>query len=577
MVETKEMPKINLHKNDYSALRTRMDNDFILGMMLNIVDKDTHTNRKFEFPITLNDSMTFMQRSHYLFSSHKMDFEITSGDATKQRDLEAFYNLCLYIADKQLERRGNDPYRSSTNWYNLWRGWICSLWLMYKVGDKLYLPSLADADPRDCTWQYGNKGLAQFSYPLRMDVEAAVKRFPNKNLDINTKSKYVDFECVWTELLELVYLADGTDAGVRGNPVYMKEHNLGFCPGIVTGVPGLPLTFKGQYDYSTTFSYRGESLLAANRKIYPMLDRLASLIASVAHQGWKAPAVLKHDGDADFEEEPGMSGTVTQIPKEAELQAWPFRDLNNALTYLNGLLSSNKQKGGLSEVQYGNLQFQVASLVVAQLKDEESGIFVNHRLANKIHFLQGFENFQKMISTGKFYKVDESLVNLDDAIEIDKSLFEKKFTINIEFMRISPEENITNWTIANQADKYKAEVDILRDIVHDPDPEGTWERKRLSMSENTVPGLREINMLMATAEGSLPEEKKQKLRNALIWRYVNNLIDAPGQNPALSLPGAASQPKMLPEGKGTPEQLSQRGLNQSGQMQQINARRSTGG
>ena len=293
MPEKKNYPKINLHKNDYTSLRQRMDDDFKLGRLLNVVDKDPYTKRKFEFPVQLNDAMTFMQRSHYLFGAHKMNMEITGIDATKQRDIEAFYAVCEYVSDKIRKRTGNDPYRSSTNWYNLWRGWLCSLWLMYKVGDKLYLPSIVDADPRNCTWQYGVKDMAQFSYPLRMDVEEATKRFPDKNLQIKKDDKYVDFECVWNETLELVYLSAGNDVGIKGDPVKMKEHSLGFCPGIVTGVPGIPKSFKGQNDFATEFSYRGESLMSANRKIYPMLDLLGSLIASKAHQGWRSPVVLK--------------------------------------------------------------------------------------------------------------------------------------------------------------------------------------------------------------------------------------------------------------------------------------------
>ena len=561
---------VDLHESDYSQLRQRMDNDYLMAMLIDTVLADTKTKEKYEFPVVLNDAQTFMDRCVAILSADRVNYEFTGVDATIQHQLEDFYELCLYINDEQLALRGENPLRTDQNWYNLYRGWMGSLWLLYEVEGKV-IPSIVPSDPRGMTWEYGARGLKQFSYPARMDALAAEEKYSRK---LKATKKYVDLKCVWTDTHELIYVSSPDAAGVTGEPLKSKEHKLGICPGVISSVPTQPGTLINNEDYSTKLSRRGESIMAPNRQIYPMLNKLASILASIAQAGWKANAVLKSDNKEGFEKDPIGSGKIAQIGKEDSLELWPFRDLSSAMTYLTSILTSNKQKGGLSDINYGQIQFQVASLVVAQLKDDRDGIFVPRRQTNKIHYQQGFNLFRYMAKNGKFYPGDPQMA--DDAIKIDPRLFEKKFKIAINYTSISPEENISNWTIAKQAEGMIPREEILRNIVHHPDPQGAMEKLALQNAHDVVPGLREFDMAMAAAPGHLSEEKKQEIRTDLIMKYIDNILAQPVGQTMPAVPGVASQPK-LDAAPSSPEKVSQKKLNQTGQMDAINARRSAGG
>jgi hypothetical protein len=549
-----------------------MDNDYLMAMLIDTVLADVNTKEKYEFPVVLNDAQTFMDRCVAILSADKVNYEITGVDATIQHKLEDFYELCLYINDEQLALRGMNPLRTDQNWYNLYRGWMGSLWLLYEVEGKI-IPSIVASDPRGMTWEYGARGLKQFSYPARMDTQAAQEKY-GKSLPGD--KKYTDLKCVWTDTHELVYVASPQSVGVSGEPLKSKEHEFGICPGVISSVPTQPSTLINNEGYDTKLSRRGESIMAPNRQIYPMLNKLASILASIAQAGWKANTVLKSDNKEGFEKDPIGSGKIAQIGKEDSLELWPFRDLSSAMTYLTSILTSNKQKGGLSDINYGQIQFQVASLVVAQLKDDRDGIFVPRRQTNKIHYQQGFNIFRYMAKNGKFYPGDPQVINSDDAIAIDPKIFEKKFKISINYTSISPEENISNWTIAKQAEGMIPREEILRDIIHHADPQGAMEKLALQNAHDVVPGLREFDMAMAAAPGNLSEEKKQEIRTDLIMKYIDNILAQPAGQTMPSVPGMASQPK-LQIGPSSPEKVSQKNLNQTGQMDAINARRSAGG
>ena len=565
----------DLRESDYSLLRARMDSDLDIEMLVEYVLKDPKTKQQLRnaFNVTLNDPRTYMERCHSILGADKRRFEITGIDAKYQNELEQWIELCLYVNDEQLSMRGNEPFEDCLNWFILRRGWAGSLWLLYKTADGKVVPSIIPCDPRWMTWEISARGLKQFSYRTRMGLLEAEDKFKKTIPNANGK-KYVNLQCIWDDKNYVVYQAADTPQGTTGDPLEQVEHGFGVCPGVVTPVPTQPMIITGAEDYSTSLSRQGESIMAANRGVYPMLNKVASIMASIAEQSFKSSLVYMGDKEGGFTQDPTAAGGITQIGKDEHIELMPARDLSQALTYLFGMLGTDKQKGGLSDINYGQIQFQVASLVVAQLKDDRDGIFVPRRKAKKTHYRQGFNIFRQMIKNGKFYKADPNVVNVEDAIEFDPALFEKKFIVAVNYTSISPEENISNYTIAAQAKALGIpKKKILRDILHDEDPDETMRQWDLEQAYDVAPMLRPYDMAIATDPGQLTQKQINEDRGRILFDAIRRQLESP--EPLNAMPGVASLPK-IDLNKASPEKISQKRLQQTGQMAAINGQRAGG-
>ncbi len=567
---------IDLRENDYSLLRQRFDTDMSLYYLEKYVLKNPekpNVPMPNSVSLTLNDARTFGDRCMAILGADKRSFDITGVDPTLQKELEKVYKHWLYVNDEQLESKQIEPLEDCINFFDLMRGWIGGIILMYQDGDK-YLPSIIPVDPRWMTWEVGDRGLKQFSYRVRMDKEQAEEQFKRK-FNAGNK-KVVELLCIWDT--NSYYIATSATAPneLSGKPdvFQTKPHNLGICPGVVVPVPTQPLLISGSEDFALSLSRQGESIYAPNRDVYPTINMVASILASIMQEAYISGLVYKGRKEG-FEENPAGAGKYIQINPDEELLLMPARDLTKATEYLFGILGGGKQRGSLSDINYGQISFELSALAVAQLKDDRDGIFVPRRKAKKTFYRRAFNVLRYQVNHGG-YKTD---IEDDDAIEIDKSLFEKKCVINIDFNSVSPEENISNFTIANQAQAIGLPLSkIYRNILHDDDPEGTLGESKLERAYKTVPLLELYDMAIAAAPGKLTEEEINQDRAMILMDTIEKTMQQQeqiGQQVGLNaIPNMASQPKNTTKlNRSSSEKMAQAKLKESGLMNAQNARR----
>ncbi len=562
---------IDLKETDYNLLRDRFDRDLALYYLERFVLKKPDSNDKMpnSLSITLNDAKTFGDMCVSILAADNRSFDITGVDETLQKRLEKEYTHWLYINDEQLEQKQSEPLEDCINFFDLYRGWIGGLVLMYQDGDK-YLPSITPVDPRWMTWEVGDRGLKQFSYRIRMGEEQAEEQFKHDFKTKEKKKKPVDLQCVWDTMN--YYVGTYTDQGnTKLEIIDEKAHNLGICPGIIVPVPTQPLLISGSEDYATSLSRQGESIYSANRDMYPTINMVASILASIMQESYVSSFVYKGRKEG-FDENPTGAGKYVQIDPTEAIELMPARDLNRATEYLFGILGSGKQRGSLSDINYGQISFELSALAVAQLKSGREGIFVPRRKAKKTFYRRAFNILRHQVLHGG-YKTN---IEEDDAIEVDKKLFEQKCVINIDFNSVSPEENISNFTIANQAQALGLPLSkIYRNILHDDDPKGTIREGKLERAYKTVPLLELYDMAIAAAPGNLSEEEINQDRAMILMDTIEKMMARETETGGLNTPpGMASQPKnttML--NRSSSEKMAQAKLKETGLMNSQNAKR----
>lgn len=563
---------ISLQETDYSQLRTRFDNDMALYYLEQYVLLNPETNKPANnsVSITLNDPRTYGDRCLAIMSADTRSFDITGVDKTIQAKLEKVYTHWLYLNDEQLEKQSIESLDDCVNFFDLFRGWIGGLVLMYQDGDK-YLPSILPVDPRWMSWETDDSGLKAFGYRTRALRVAVEEKYKTKLSGVSQNSRFVDLKHIWTRQEYLIYAASDSATGIQGTQLNSIQHGLGICPGVVVDVPTQPMLITGNYDYATALSRQGESIYAPNRDTYPVLNKVASILASIMQEAYMSSIVYKGTKEG-LEGDPTGAGKYLQINPDEEITLMPARDLNRATEYLFGILGSSKQRGSLSDINYGQIAFELSALAVAQLKDDRDGIFTPRRKAKKTFYRRAFNILRHQILHGGF-KTD---IDKDDAISIDKSLFQKKCVVNINFSSISPEENISNFTIANQAQAIGLPLSkIYRNILHDDDPEGTIREARLERAYAQVPLLELYDMAIATDPGGLTEDKINADRALIIMDAINKQLDQPQMPDGTEPAGIASQPKNTAKvGRGSSEKMAQAKLKETGLMNSRNAQRS---
>lgn len=564
---------INLKETNYGMLRDRFDKDMNLYYLekYELLNPETNKPMPNSVSLTLNDARTFGDRCIAILSADKRNFDITGVDPSLQKRLEEVYKHWLYVNDEQLELKLVEPLDDCVNFFDLFRGWIGALVLMYQDGDK-WLPSIVPTDARWMTWEVGDRGLKQFSYRILMEKVQAEEQFKRK---FNTSGKKsVDLQCIWDT--EKYYVGVSTSGSSKQVDIIdEKLHNLGICPGVIVPVPTQPLLISGSEDFATSLSRQGESIYAPNRDVYPTINMVASILASIMQESYVSSFVYKGRKEG-FDQSPAGAGKYIQIDPTEAIELMPARDLNRATEYLFGVLGSGKQRGSLSDINYGQISFELSALAVAQLKDDREGIFVPRRRAKKTFYRRAFNVLRHQVVNGG-YKTD---IDKDDAIEIDESLFKKKCVINIDFHSVSPEENISSFTIANQAQALGLPLSkIYRNILHDDDPEGTLREAKLERAYKTVPLLELYDMAIAAAPGTLSEDEMNQDRAMILMDTIEKMMQQQEQQQTLggglnAVPNVASQPKNTTKlNRSSSEKMAQAKLKESGLTSAQNARR----
>ena len=117
----------------------------------------------------------------------------------------------------------------------------------------------------------------------------------------------------------------------------------------------------------------GECILADNRKIYPIADRYRSLMMQIASDAaWPKPVHTRRPGSAPLSEE--QLGTKQAVSIEMGEKIEYLKASGNALAELQVFMadiSGILQRGGLSNIASGNLQFPLSGYAIYMLKELE--------------------------------------------------------------------------------------------------------------------------------------------------------------------------------------------------------------
>ncbi len=361
---------------DNARLFERMDHDYDLWRNADFDGAGTgyHT-------YTSNDARTFGRKAVSILSGATMTAQTVQGNDdqdTRGKDnaAEQFALGNFKSNDERLALMEDaTPLQQAMAWHLAIRGRTIGRHALVKERKNGQLKSWADAtpfDPRNCTWEYGPKGLLWLcnkTYKTRAWVRETYKKGEKEDEDNTELVAHYDYYD--TQFNDVVVPA------ISENKLTHKKHGLGRT--IIWNVPSTlqPLVLVPPDRSSSqenaalgdALADYGESIYAENRKIWPAYMLMMSIMMELASRSRKPIfGIVSESGVKVVEGDPFKEGAEISLRTGEELVVYDMLksapDLMNFMTIVSGEL----QRGGFPVIMFGETPATISGFAMNTLK-----------------------------------------------------------------------------------------------------------------------------------------------------------------------------------------------------------------
>jgi len=543
----------NVHK----GLHDRMDEDMGLYEL-----------QDFELDI-FSDSLTFNEPRHMgdmviqlcTGSILMLTVETEEQDQDKDSIIEQFHLSFLKSADEWLSLMLEAKLKQALSFYGAVRGWMVLRVTVYRDDEGKLVPCIMALDPRHVKWGVGMGGFVWVAYETWRTAEEIL-------LDYGVRSdaevgKITDF---WTGNENIILLDD--------KEIKRFKHNVGYPPFVIIPCSNQPKIMGS--DMSEAKKHLrgwGESVFAANRKLYPVLNKILSIWLSLVVKAHKPGGfIITDDDEVNVEELPYGSGTAMKLPIGSSWVPVQPADIARSTPELFGQVAAAVQRGGISWVTYGQL-WKGQELSGNALEELKQGL---SKIVTPILDSLGssFQRVARMVedqfmSYGEVWQAEGYDTKGNHFFKaIEPSDISGNHEIRFEFLSITPQEEASNIAKAQMMKTAGLADDefIDKEIMKFQDPAGIEDRKLMMQGKQLSPKIMMLEVIKAyrkrgydlyadilSAEFQKALAIEETQRQAAMTQSLQGAGGAP-EGPTPALPPGFNVPKPKAEG-GVPRTL----------------------
>ena len=361
-------------------LRSRMDKDWALATLEEFDAGPGYRS------YTSNEPMVYFDKITVALASGKLQIRYPVSRSRRQkREKEAaaerFHIGILRLNDERLLRLGQPRLVESLAGFTCLRGWYCGRATLAKdlLTGETY-PDITPWDPIQVSWGMGPKGLKWICHKSKKTYAEILEQY---GIDVNPNSAGGSPD--WAE----TYFSNQAKDNSLGVDVYdwLDEANSmvvingefakpptphgawGRVPAFFGAVGPLPLIQARSQSSQTNLVHQGESIFAANRRIYEKVNLvLSTMLQLVALSRDQAILLYSPDGSKTLKDNPSLEGSVVSLSTQDKLEIMPLIEMSRDTGAFLGLLSAEVQRGALPYSVYGQLAFQLSGYAVNLLK-----------------------------------------------------------------------------------------------------------------------------------------------------------------------------------------------------------------
>ncbi len=468
---------------DGSGLFKRMDETRKLAILdpYKMISPNTKQPTPDVINVTMNDAKVFLDRSGAIMNGANMQRTVFGKDLsdTDTTTIEDFYEDIYYTNDLMVANTFFTSLYGFLIEQILVRGAIAARCLMREDGDK-FLPDISPIDTRYFIYETDSQGII-WGAPEVTRSRAQIER--DFGIVIRGKNALVtDF---WDDTVNEIYIASQLYKGGSQSsnpekyPERPREHGLGYPPFIFqkSGAGLQSLMDVGG------LKYQGEDIFAPNRGLYPELNRAASILQTLTAMAFEGSTVINVEDPNSGEPIPSLFGLrkQTELGLNEKVSLVPITDVRNATRLFYNMLVGALQRGSLPNIDYGTLSFPLSAVAISKLTASKDAIFIP-RLNAMALFYRALSQMIKKQYVQAGYKVEIGEEGFER--EYSTSDIDKKFATKYEFHSVSPEQNIANYAIGQQAMAIGiSRHTVYTDIVKFDNPDGEINKSRDEKAE----------------------------------------------------------------------------------------------
>jgi len=432
-----------------SQLNKRRDDDKKLA----ILDPYTMTNSDGRqtpdvLNVTMNEAKVFFDRCGAIMNGANMQ-RIVYGRDLNDKDttlIESFYEDIYYQNDLAL---ANAYYTSLYGFLIeqlLIRGAAAARCLMREQGDR-FIPDITPLDTRYFYYETDSTGLIWGAADISRTKAQILREY-----GITIRAARATVTDFWDDEVNQIFIANQFYKGgsetkdPTKHPERPEKHGLGYPPLIFTG-SGAGL--NSLYD-SGILKHQFESVFANNRGLITELHRAATIFMTLTSMSFEQSLTWESDEGTEATKPPnpfGRGRRVIPADKGGGFKAIPVSDVRNATRLLYNMIVGALQRGGLPNIDYGNLSFPLSAVAISKLTASKDAIFIP-RLNAMALFYRAMSLMIKKQYIQAGYSVELGEEGLER--EYSSSDIDKKFSTKYEFHSTSPEQDIANTAIGQQ-------------------------------------------------------------------------------------------------------------------------------
>jgi len=248
-------------------------------------------------------------------------------------------------------------------WHAVVRGGFAELVYVYKH------KKTNDTIPRILIWDLYNTayGVTDDGVSWAAYTRKATKEQVKEEYGIDTQPSLTN------NLVDVIDYWDDENNGIIVNSQWAKKlepHGLDACPIYIIKAGSMPAVWQDRYEYTGT--HLGESILSANRDLYPITNKTMSDLLTIVRRGVKVPlGFWSRGGQRTLDEDIWQVDKAAVVPMDIDagekieplIQPSMPADYGNLLNTLSG----EEQRGGLSHLAQGTLGFRLSGFAVNQV------------------------------------------------------------------------------------------------------------------------------------------------------------------------------------------------------------------
>jgi len=357
----------------FRTRRTRMESDYGLYRMNPYEAGNGYQSYTSNAPKILADKiMSYLSNAQM---SVRVPLSSEVDDRTPGTLKEKFVIGALNLADERMQRYGQPSVREQLAFYVTLRGWYAGRAMLNKHEDGSTYVDITPLDPLHICYEMDDQGIVWLAHKTKRSP-AAVKRSYNVDVEPLIEGETSSGVTVWDyySRTENAVIVRGDEDTVKYGKRLTKHNvtdvNGNPCAPVFLGAVGPAPWVQDDLSGDDTARDYGESIFSANRILYEDYNFAMSAYKTLVRRAVRRPyKIVSPDGTTTLDTDPWQDGSEVPLPAGTDIRLMEEVTMPLDTGAFVGLVSGELQRGGLSNVSYGELPFAISGFAAKILQE----------------------------------------------------------------------------------------------------------------------------------------------------------------------------------------------------------------